>query len=522
MFNKYLCPDYKCTNFKPGKKGEHCPKCGKLLINYGHRNANKLRTKKKMYQWKPKGTEVQGYINNKDIDGLIDIITEDKKSLPVKKAALIALWKSRDSKAIPGLLKALNNKDDRIRTMAATYLGYFNDISVLNGLVSALRDKNENVRHNATISLRQLNWEPQNDDDKYYFCIASSEWDKIAINENLLNKLIENALSSNDDWFRVRTVQFLSTINSDTAIHGLNEFLQDKKADIRSMAANYLEDSIEKEKIQNFKNQFKLTEDYIYIINFAKRFKNHYSTQEINKLKDLMAYKGIDIPGNGLKELIEEEVLKQDYLEFKTEITYNNPQELEEYVKNLIEIYGENYNNRLHFFELVLQENDLQYFENEVSNIVNKITKERELLLFEKELLSTTDSGESPFISIQNIDKLDGYQFEYVLKFLFEKMGYNVENTPLAGDQGADLILNRFNEKIVVQAKCYSDKVTNKAVQEVVASIAQYNANKGIVITNNEFTASAIELASANSIELINRDILVKLLNKYPISKVEL
>ncbi len=58
--------------------------------------------------------------------------------------------------------------------------------------------------------------------------------------------------------------------------------------------------------------------------------------------------------------------------------------------------------------------------------------------------------------------------------------------------------------KYVIQAKFYSSPVGNKAVQEVVASIGMYKADKGIVITNNTFTPAAIELAKANNIELVD------------------
>ena len=58
--------------------------------------------------------------------------------------------------------------------------------------------------------------------------------------------------------------------------------------------------------------------------------------------------------------------------------------------------------------------------------------------------------------------------------------------------------------KYVIQAKFYSYPVGNKAVQEVVASIGMYKADKGIVITNNTFTPAAMELAKANNIELVD------------------
>ena len=97
-----------------------------------------------------------------------------------------------------------------------------------------------------------------------------------------------------------------------------------------------------------------------------------------------------------------------------------------------------------------------------------------------------------------------GYDFEEYLKTIFDKHGYYVEVTKRSCDQGADLVLNKNNEKTVVQAKFYSSPVGNKAVQEVVSAIAFYNANKGMVVTNNRYTQSAIELANANNIKLID------------------
>lgn len=69
---------------------------------------------------------------------------------------------------------------------------------------------------------------------------------------------------------------------------------------------------------------------------------------------------------------------------------------------------------------------------------------------------------------------------------------------------GADVIAYKDNKKYVIQVKFYNNPVGNKAVQEVVGAIGMYKADKGIVVTNSTFTTSAIELANANNIELIN------------------
>lgn len=92
-------------------------------------------------------------------------------------------------------------------------------------------------------------------------------------------------------------------------------------------------------------------------------------------------------------------------------------------------------------------------------------------------------------------------------------MGYKTELTKGSGDQGADLILQKNHVKIVIQIKRYSGKVGNKAVQEVIAAKYFYKADKGIVITNNYFTNSAIDLALSSHIKLINRDKLIKMIH---------
>lgn len=107
-------------------------------------------------------------------------------------------------------------------------------------------------------------------------------------------------------------------------------------------------------------------------------------------------------------------------------------------------------------------------------------------------------------IGYQNVQ--DGFEFEEYVANLYKELGYTIEQvTKKSGDQGADVVGFKDDTKYVIQAKFYNSPVGNKAVQEVVAAIGMYKADKGIVITNNSFTQSAIELAKANNIELVDR-----------------
>ncbi|WP_307210641.1 restriction endonuclease [Paenibacillus harenae] len=87
-------------------------------------------------------------------------------------------------------------------------------------------------------------------------------------------------------------------------------------------------------------------------------------------------------------------------------------------------------------------------------------------------------------------------------------MGFSTTVTKGSGDQGIDVIAEKNGLKYGIQAKCYTSSISNKAIQEVAAGIVHYRLDKGIVITNNYFTNSAMELANTNDIVLWDRNIL--------------
>lgn len=115
---------------------------------------------------------------------------------------------------------------------------------------------------------------------------------------------------------------------------------------------------------------------------------------------------------------------------------------------------------------------------------------------------------------IFDIDKMSGVEFEDFLATYSRERGYRVSLTELQGDFGADLILEKKGRRVVVQAKRYKKNVGIKAVQEVVAAIAHYRADSGMVITNSYFTPSAKKLARSNRIKLIDRTGLIQMLRE--------
>lgn len=116
--------------------------------------------------------------------------------------------------------------------------------------------------------------------------------------------------------------------------------------------------------------------------------------------------------------------------------------------------------------------------------------------------------------SMRKIDSMDGIAFEEFNAYLLRKLGYKAETTKASNDQGIDIVAKKGFKKIAIQTKRYKNKVGNSAVQEVVAGKKHYNCNKTLVITNNYFTRSAIELAKSNNVELWDRDVLKEKIKK--------
>lgn len=108
-------------------------------------------------------------------------------------------------------------------------------------------------------------------------------------------------------------------------------------------------------------------------------------------------------------------------------------------------------------------------------------------------------------MKMKKVDKLSGRAFEKYLRAQFRHLGYRVVLTGLSHDYGADLIIKKRGEKIVVQAKRYEKNVGIAAVQEAVGSIAYYDADRAMVVTNSGFTKSARSLAKQNDVELWGR-----------------
>lgn len=98
---------------------------------------------------------------------------------------------------------------------------------------------------------------------------------------------------------------------------------------------------------------------------------------------------------------------------------------------------------------------------------------------------------------------MDGYQYEHQCARALKKKGFsNVTVTRKSGDQGIDILAYKGRKKYGIQCKYYSHPVGNKAVQEAFAGAKYYDCDVSVVLTNNNFTKSAKDLAEKINVVL--------------------
>lgn len=119
--------------------------------------------------------------------------------------------------------------------------------------------------------------------------------------------------------------------------------------------------------------------------------------------------------------------------------------------------------------------------------------------------------------AVHSLDELSksGVEFENLIVRLYDNMGYVSKRVGGSGDQGADVIANKNGDSLLIQAKCYKEPVSNKAVQEAVAGRIHHGCTRAVVVTTASFTPGAVALAKSNSVELVNGELLKRRLAEY-------
>lgn len=133
------------------------------------------------------------------------------------------------------------------------------------------------------------------------------------------------------------------------------------------------------------------------------------------------------------------------------------------------------------------------------------------------------------FLTMDDVDRMDGDGFEVFCCLLWGKQGYQAFVTPKrGGDGGIDVVALKDREGHLLQ--CKSSKTAEvgwDAVKEVTAGAARYQAQyartrfRRLAVTNQGFTRGAVTQAEANQVELVTRKQLESLMGRHPITNHE-
>jgi restriction system protein len=119
--------------------------------------------------------------------------------------------------------------------------------------------------------------------------------------------------------------------------------------------------------------------------------------------------------------------------------------------------------------------------------------------------LLSREAKRRPGASMTAIDAMTGTEFEDYVAGRLQRAGWQVMFTPVVGDYGVDLIAQKDGKSVAIQCKRHGNSVGVAAVQQVVSGARHHGCTKSIVISNQEFTQAAKQLAFSHGCQLIGR-----------------
>jgi hypothetical protein len=127
------------------------------------------------------------------------------------------------------------------------------------------------------------------------------------------------------------------------------------------------------------------------------------------------------------------------------------------------------------------------------------------------------DEGKQPQTAaslIEQIRKIDWFQFEQLVALVYRKLGYTVTRRGGANpDGGIDLLIEKDGQRQAIQCKQWKTwNVGVKAVREFLGALTDAGIQKGIFVTLCGYTGDAKQLADKHGIEIVNETDLTRMI----------
>lgn len=114
-------------------------------------------------------------------------------------------------------------------------------------------------------------------------------------------------------------------------------------------------------------------------------------------------------------------------------------------------------------------------------------------------------------ITIDRLMEFTPIEFEkWVKQNVFEKDGWDVEETRTTGDGGIDLVLRRNGEHSIAQCKRFRNTVGEPALRDFYGTMMSEGVSRGYFVTTGLFSLSAQRFADDKPIVMIDRRLLAQ------------
>jgi Holliday junction resolvasome RuvABC ATP-dependent DNA helicase subunit len=108
------------------------------------------------------------------------------------------------------------------------------------------------------------------------------------------------------------------------------------------------------------------------------------------------------------------------------------------------------------------------------------------------------------------LQTMEGAEFEQWVAALFTKAGFHVEITPVSGDHGVDLWASISGCMVAVQCKRWNGSIGEPVLRDLYGAMMAAKVQFGCLVTTGSFTAQAFQFAKNKPLHLVGFDLLME------------
>jgi HEAT repeat protein len=235
--------------------------------------------------------EALGRMGESAVEPLIQYLKDDSKKIELWKTGYwvaMALVKIGDKAVLP-LIQFLNNSKNSEygRIAAIDALGRIGDTKAIESLVQTLKEKKD-VRKTALKSLEELKWKFQNDTENVYYLIAKEEWyNLVKFGKTAVEPLCQ-ILVYNESEYVIKISKVLGEIKDKRSVYPLIKFLFD-----RNISRGFKPDESEEISISIAKSLAEIGDiNALLPLRYIKEMKDRRTPLLLQNSKEIWAIKG--------------------------------------------------------------------------------------------------------------------------------------------------------------------------------------------------------------------------------------